>query len=152
MIKTPSDVAKYDILTWSDFDDAVDKIANEFKDKKIQAIYGVPRGGLPLAVALSHQLNISVVTDMNLIKEMKKLGHNVLWIDDIVDTKKTLIESKKDFTHFTSWVSRVAIDDLYSVHISNKWVIMPWELLSQAEDDKNNYIRSRIETGYLEEC
>ena len=151
MIKTPSDTEKYDILTWTNFDQAVAQISNNYVDSNINGIYGVPRGGLPLAVAISHKLNIPVVTDLKFVSEMKKLGHNVLWVDDIVDTKKTLTESKKYFTHFTSWVSRYAVDDLYSVHISNKWVIMPWEVLDNAEDDKNNYIRSRIESGYLDE-
>ena len=125
-------------------------ISNHFKDKNIQGIYGVPRGGLPLAVAISHKLNVDVVSKQ-LSKDMCKLGHNVLWVDDIVDTKKTLIESRDQFTHYTSWVSRYAVDDLFTVHISNKWVIMPWEVLDQAEEDKQKYIRSRIESGYLDE-
>lgn len=105
---------------------------------------------MPLAVAISHKLNVDVVSKQ-LSKDMCKLGHNVLWVDDIVDTKKTLIESRDQFTHYTSWVSRYAVDDLFTVHISNKWVIMPWEVLDQAEEDKQKYIRSRIESGYLDE-
>ena len=54
MIITPNDVDKYDILTWTMFDEVVQNITNEFKNKKIDALFGQPRGGLPLAVALSH--------------------------------------------------------------------------------------------------
>lgn len=150
MIKTPNDVDKYDILTWSMFDKAVQNITNEFKNKNLDAIYGQPRGGLPLAVALSHTLNKPLVFDIKFIKDMKKMGKSVLWVDDIVDTKKTFNESKDNFTYFTSWVSRVNIFGLFHTHISNKWVIFPWETLNNAENDKESYIKKRTTEGYLE--
>ena len=46
------------ILTWQEFDLAVDAIAQHFKYKKIKSVFGEPRGGLPLAVALSHILKV----------------------------------------------------------------------------------------------
>ena len=52
--------------TWGEFDKSVEYIANKCKFLKFSGIYGVPRGGLCLAVALSHKLKI------NLIKEPKK--------------------------------------------------------------------------------
>lgn len=150
MIITPNDVDKYDILTWSMFDDVVQNITKEFKDKKIEALFGQPRGGLPLAVALSHTLEIPLLDNLKIIKDMKKFGKNVLWVDDIVDTKKTFNENKENFTHFTSWVSRVNITGLYHTYISNKWVIFPWETLNNAEEDKINYIKKRTNEGYIE--
>ena len=53
-------------FTWSEFDKSVEYIANECKFLEFSGIYGVPRGGLCLAVALSHKLEI------NLISEPKK--------------------------------------------------------------------------------
>jgi hypoxanthine phosphoribosyltransferase len=150
MIKTPNDIDKYDILTWSMFDEAIQNITNEFKNKSLDAIYGQPRGGLPLAVALSHTLNKPLVFDIKFIKDMKKMGKSVLWVDDIVDTKKTFNESKDNFTFFTSWVSRVNIYGLFHTNISNKWVIFPWETLNNAENDKESYIKKRTTEGYLE--
>jgi len=45
-------------FTWSEFDKSVEQIANKCKFKEFSGIYGVPRGGLCLAVALSHRLKI----------------------------------------------------------------------------------------------
>ena len=66
---------------WSDFDKGVEHIANECKFLEFAGIYGVPRGGLCLAVALSHKLKI------NLISEPKK---NSLILDDVYETGITL--------------------------------------------------------------
>ena len=45
-------------FTWSEFDKSVEQIANKCRFKEFSGIYGVPRGGLCLAVALSHKLKI----------------------------------------------------------------------------------------------
>ena len=48
-------------FTWSEFDKSVDYIADQCKNWKLSGIYGIPRGGLCLAVALSHKLNIKLI-------------------------------------------------------------------------------------------
>ena len=72
-------------FTWSEFDKSVEQIANKCKFKEISGIYGVPRGGLCLAVALSHKLKIE------LIKEPIK---NSLIVDDVYETGLTLTTFK----------------------------------------------------------
>ena len=51
------------------------------KNWKISNIYGIPRGGLCLAVALSHKLNIKI---------SKKPTKYTLIVDDIFETGMTL--------------------------------------------------------------
>ena len=68
-------------FTWSEFDKSVEHIANKCKFLEFSGIYGVPRGGLCLAVALSHKLKI------NLISEPIK---NSLIVDDVYETGITL--------------------------------------------------------------
>ena len=68
-------------FTWNDFDKSVLHIANKCKSLELSGIYGVPRGGLCLAVALSHKLNI------NLISEPRK---NSVIVDDVYETGITL--------------------------------------------------------------
>ena len=53
-------------FTWGEFDKSVDYIANQCKKLKLSGIYGVPRGGLCLAVALSHKLNAVSYTHLTL--------------------------------------------------------------------------------------
>jgi len=45
-------------FTWSEFDKSVEEIADKCRFKEFSGIYGVPRGGLCLAVALSHKLKL----------------------------------------------------------------------------------------------
>ena len=54
-------------FTWKEFDESVEQITKRCKILNFSGIYGVPRGGLCLAVALSHRLNV------NLISEPKKI-------------------------------------------------------------------------------
>ena len=48
-------------FTWREFDKSVEQIANKCRFKEVSGIYGVPRGGLCLAVALSHKLKINMI-------------------------------------------------------------------------------------------
>ena len=44
-------------LTWQDVNNYVSRVANIVKDRQLSGVYGIPRGGLVLAVMLSHKLN-----------------------------------------------------------------------------------------------
>jgi len=72
-------------FTWSEFDKSVDEIADKCRFKKFSGIYGVPRGGLCLAVALSHKLKIELIS-----KPIK----NSLIVDDVYETGLTLTNSR----------------------------------------------------------
>ena len=61
-------------FSWSEFDKSVEQIANKCEFLEFSGIYGVPRGGLCLAVALSHKLKINLLS-----KPIK----NSLIVDDI---------------------------------------------------------------------
>ena len=50
-------------FTWREFDKSVENIANKCKFLEFSGIYGVPRGGLCLAVALSHKLKLNLVLE-----------------------------------------------------------------------------------------
>ena len=72
-------------FTWGEFDKSVDYIANQCKKLKLSGIYGVPRGGLCLAVALSHKLNVQLIE-----KPLK----SSLIVDDVYETGMTLSNFK----------------------------------------------------------
>ena len=124
-------------FSWSEFDKSVEHIANKCKLLEFSGIYGVPRGGLCLAVALSHKLKI------NLISEPIK---NSLIVDDIYETGITL----KAFKHiegamFFVLFSKVSPTWWNSVHISekNEWIVFPWENPLNLQSDRNDYIKKR---------
>jgi len=72
-------------FTWSEFDTSVEQIANKCRFKEFSGIYGVPRCGLCLAVALSHKLKIELISEP--IK-------NSLIVDDVYETGITLTTFK----------------------------------------------------------
>ena len=124
-------------FSWSEFDKSVEHIANKCKLLEFSGIYGVPRGGLCLAVALSHKLKI------NLISEPIK---NSLIVDDIYETGITLntfkdIEGAMFFVLF----SKIKPTWWNTVNISKKreWIVFPWENTINAQNDRNEYIKKR---------
>ena len=48
-------------FSWKSFDSAVKLAVSKYKDQKFVGVYGIPRGGLCLAVALSHHLKIPLL-------------------------------------------------------------------------------------------
>ena len=124
-------------FTWEEFDKSVEYIANKCKFLDFSGIYGVPRGGLCLAVALSHKLKI------NLISEPVK---NSLIVDDVYETGTTLntlknIDGAKFFVIFSkikpTWWSSVNITD------KNEWIVFPWENTLDLQSDRNDYMKRR---------
>ena len=124
-------------FTWSEFDKSVEKIAYKCRFKKFSGIYGVPRGGLCLAVALSHKLEI------NLISEPKK---NSLIVDDVYETGITL-NSYKDIEGAMFFVlfSKIKPTWWNTVFISkkNEWIVFPWENNLNSKNDREDYIKKR---------
>ena len=124
-------------FSWSEFDKSVEYIANKCKFLEISGIYGFPRGGLCLAVAISHKLKI------NLISQPIK---NSLIVDDIYETGITLKTFKNiEGAMFFVLFSKVSPTWWNSVHISEKteWIGFPWENASNFKSDRNDYIKKR---------
>ena len=124
-------------FTWEEFDKSVEYIAHKCKFLDFSGIYGIPRGGLCLAVALSHKLKI------NLISEPIK---NSLIVDDVYETGFTLktfkhIEGAKFFVLFSkkkpTWWN--------SVYRSERgdWIVFPWENYLNSQSDRQDYIKKR---------
>ena len=123
--------------TWSEFDDSVEHIYNKCKFIEFSGIYGVPRGGLCLAVALSHKLKINLIS-----KPIK----NSLIVDDVYDTGFTLnafknIEGVMFFVLFSKmkpiWWNTVNILE------KSEWIVFPWENADNLDSDRDEYIKKR---------
>ena len=115
---------KKQYYTWKEFERDCKILAKRIKNLKrnFNGIYGVPRGGLILAVVLSHKLNLPLllggVTDKTLV------------VDDIADSGSTLYPYKDRracivtlFYHPKSrvepalWLRKKMVD----------WIVFPWE-------------------------
>lgn len=123
--------------TWDEFEDVCKHIENYIKkqrmfDKRlnkshnIKYIYGLPRGGLCLAVKLSHLLNAKLV-------DKPINSSNCLIIDEISDTGKTLIKLNNKYPkcpiatwHIKSQTKFIPLI-FYAEIQNNIWTVYPWE-------------------------
>ena len=124
-------------FTWSEFDKSVEYIAAECKFWKLSGIYGVPRGGLCLAVALSHKLDIKLI---------EKPSKNSLIVDDVFETGITLrnyknIEGANFFVLFSKkkpiWWNTVNLSN------QNEWIVFPWENKNNELKEEKDYNKKR---------
>ena len=123
--------------SWKDFDKNVEYIAKQCRFLEFSGIYGIPRGGLCLAVALSHKLKIKLISEP--IK-------NSLIVDDIYETGITLnpfkdIEGAMFFVLFSkinpTWWNTV------NMAANQEWVVFPWENPKNSHIDRDEYIKKR---------
>lgn len=109
------------IYTWRMFDEDINRIVNRIHNHRFSGVYGVPRGGLPLAVVLSHKLKLPLLLAP---------CSDCLICDDIADSGKTLKQyNNKYFTAVL--IHKYTTETKPNVHgrmyWEDDWVIFPWE-------------------------
>ena len=84
-----------EFISWAQYQYAIDRMVLYYKQStrisECGAVYGLPRGGLPIAVSLSHKLDLPLL--MNYYDRKIVTDKKILVVDDIADTGHTL----KDF-------------------------------------------------------
>ena len=139
-----SEVPTKKFISWDEYDDMIDKIAVYIKHiskEEIGAIYGLPRGGLPIAVSLAHRLNLPIL--MNYYDRKVVTDKKILVVDDIADTGHTL----KDFDNshnvictFHYHKQSVVEPDFYCHPKGDKWIVYPWE--TRESEEVQDYLKS----------
>ncbi len=112
--------------TWQATRHDVDTITRILKEGGLSfdGVYGEPRGGLILAVCLSHSLEIPLILDE------AKITEKTLIVDDIVDSGATLREYfKKNFIAVLYYnPERSSFEpNLWLHRKEGKWIIFAWE-------------------------
>ena len=110
-------------ISWKQFGEESEELVQKIKDSKLvfDGVYGIPRGGLPLAVIVSHRLGLPL-----LLYPTK----NSLVVDEISDTGKTLksFKNRKIATLYTTpWT--VTAPDFFvgTKEMKTDWIVFPWE-------------------------
>jgi uncharacterized protein len=111
-------------ISWKKLNIMVDKLVKKIKKSKVtfDGIYGIPRGGLPLAVMLSYRLDLPV-----LLYPTKES----LVVDDISDNGFTLerMKNKKIATIYsTSWTITKPTWFIEMKKSEDEWLVFPWEV------------------------
>ena len=110
-------------VTWDEVDNMIDQLVKEIKKskEKFDGVYGIPRGGLPLAVIISHMLKLPV-----LLYPTK----DTLVVDDISDEGYTLqrMKNKKIATLYsTEWTITQPNWFVKMKKDKDDWLVFPWE-------------------------
>ena len=124
-------------LSWKEFDQCIYLISKKYKNNEFKGVFGFPRGGICLAVALSHSLKLPL---------LEKPKNNSLIVDDIYDTGYTLekIKHLKGSETYV-WISKKKPTWWNACkYIKGKeWIIFPWENENVAYADRDSYHESR---------
>lgn len=117
-----------EIVTWQDVKQYIYGVYAKYKPLNLTGVYGVPRGGLVLAVMVSHKLEIPLLTAP--IK-------GCLIIDDICDSGETLLHYERNSSamskplyHISTMIykSNSLVTPEYYWDVKNdKWIVFPWE-------------------------
>ena len=130
-----------DFVSWELIDECVTDITFHLKDtgKDFKGVYGIPRGGVILAVLLSHKLDLPYVEnpyDYQL--------DDFIVIDDIADTGETLKFYEETFEK--SYIVTIheheqsIVKPEYSViDKGDKWIVYPWE--TEDSEEIQDYLK-----------
>ena len=129
-------------ISWEGYDSYIDSITNWVKtsDLNLGAVYGLPRGGLPIAVSLSHKLHLPLLMDYydrKIVTDKK-----ILVVDDIADTGHTLkdFENKHNIICTFHYHEQSIIEPDYWIHKKDDdWIVYPWEL--NDSDEIQDYLK-----------
>ena len=125
-------------LSWQQFDQAVSSLAQQFMGRGCSGVFGVPRGGLCLAVGLSHAMEIPLLL---------MPSPDALIVDDVYETGRTLEALREQFpgASFAVWVSKCQARWWTTAEVSaaEEWLVFPWENFEKAAADQAVYKASR---------
>lgn len=116
-------------VTWEQVEIFLNKIERIALKRNIKAVYGLPRGGLVLAVMISHRLNIPLLLAPTA---------DCLIVDDICDSGESLMhyyknssgnEERKNIicTMYYKENDLGIIPDCWVYEKENEWIVFPWE-------------------------
>ena len=123
---------------WYEFDSDMNKLVKEILyDKKLKYVVGIPRGGLPIAVSLSHLTNLECLSGFDVNKLSSSFTtKELLIVDDISDSGRTLrLVSNLNFKTATLFTRTTSVTPpTYTVNVldDRRWVLFPWETIKDA--------------------
>ena len=107
-------------LDWMDVEAYIDRVKAYCIPRHFKGIYGIPRGGLVLAVMVSYRTGLPL---------LQAPARDCLIIDDIADSGKTLLHYKEKGYAITTMCYKETSQvepDMYHKKTTD-WIVFPWE-------------------------
>jgi xanthine phosphoribosyltransferase len=148
---------KFHKISWKKYQQDCHKLASQLKNKKIDKIIAISRGGLVVSRIMSDLLSvpishITIASYANLKQEKEALitevstktfdHETILIVDEICDTGKTFMRAlsyfknfpiKKIYTLTLYLKSRSKFTPDFSAEKNDSWVIFPYEVRETSE-------------------
>jgi hypoxanthine phosphoribosyltransferase len=121
-------------ISWDNFDNMVDELADMIPEGVYEGVYAVPRGGLITGVMLSHKLDLPFIDRLQ-----SYYGKKFLIVDDIADTGETLNRFKAEIYDYADiatihYHKQSIVEPAYWVEEKgDKWIVYPWEKKNSEE-------------------
>ena len=136
---------KKEIYSWKAFNIDISCICYKIKTdmKDIKAIYAIPKGGLPLGVALANHLKLPFYLDL---RDIPFSRAKTLIVDDTSDSGKTFINIPNvcDYKTISLYIKEGTqfIPNFFIRECKkHRWIVFPWEPLSK-EAKKDGTIKN----------
>lgn len=121
-------MAEKEYVTWEQVESFVNDISAE--GGEYTGVYGLPRGGLVLAVMFSNKMKIPMLMSP---------APGCLIVDDICDTGESLLhyfknssgEVRQDYTIATMYYKENelgVVPNMFKHFKEDKWIVFPWEM------------------------
>lgn len=112
-------------ITWDDVNEQANLLAGRWQGAGIEGVYGVPSGGVPVALIVSRLLNVPILGEPN---------DDCLIVDDLVDTGATFstYPQRKDALYRKPWSPTDVAPD---AELVEDWITFPWEKNDGAPED-----------------
>lgn len=107
-------------VTWQELAIEADRIAETWRGK-VSAVYGIPTGGVPLALLVAERLAVPVANEWH-------IGEATLVVDDLIDTGRTM--SKYQGSSYIDAAFRKPYSPVRfapKARVVDDWLWFPWE-------------------------
>ena len=130
--------------TWENFENDIDKILVMIKKLKIKpkVIYGIPKGGLPLAVKLANVLQLPLALNLFSAISQVKNKKEVLIVDDIADSGNTLLQipfvrNYNVLCLFVRYKTKIRPNMFVTELFNDKWIVFCWEDTKNIKEERD---------------
>lgn len=118
------------IISWNEIENFIRELGDHLQP--FYGVYGLPRGGLAMAVMISHYYNVPL---------LGAPSARCLIVDDICDSGETLLhyvkntsgggEKKYQIATYAYNPNGLVTPDYYKAEKGTLWMVFPWEMTKE---------------------